>query len=245
MPSGNYIRLLMNYDSEPKKFFAIWTFDSNMLEYVLALVFTFVILIFCVSIIISVITRSFRIGVFKLHKPLTDFNDNFQPVFSASITYLFTLIAYKVVITTLLGLWKTIENHYLSLAISIITICIITILAAILTTHISLIVPIMSATGLKLKDAFLKSIQKVGESLVPISTGLWIPVMIKAILGSIIALTEIKYLLLGMDILLNTFLFSYLVVYILIVYYEIERIKREDYTPHYFEKRAKKQLSKD
>jgi tellurite resistance protein TehA-like permease len=161
------------------------------------------------------------------------------------VTYLVILILYKLVITTLLGLWKTIDDYYISLGMAVTTISIMTFISAILTAYTVLIMPIMSVTGVKLKYAFSQSIRKTSDMIIPIFLGLWIPVIAKSLIGSAIAVIGLKHLLLCMDILLNTCLFSYLVVYIMIVYYEIEQIKREDYTPHYYVKKSRKGISKD
>ncbi|MDR2266305.1 MAG: hypothetical protein LBE09_01790 [Christensenellaceae bacterium] len=229
LPSGNYTKWIVNYKTTPNNFLSIFTFDVNILHYGIASLATILLVIASASIMVSVISRSLRVGVFHCRKPFSDFNDSLLPVFAGTSTFVIMIVVYKIALTLFLTLAKAIRNYYVSLTFSMITLIIMIVIASIAFSLMSLYIPIMSIMGVRYKEAMVMSIRKTNHRIAPIAVGMWTPIIVKTVVGSLVALLKMALMSFIVDIVLNTLLFAYLVSYMMITYYDIENLNREDY----------------
>ncbi|MDR3186134.1 MAG: hypothetical protein LBU04_04935 [Christensenellaceae bacterium] len=238
-PSGKYTTWLANYNNRPNTFWDAWTFNSGGYQYWIALLLAFILIMIFVSMSVNIISRSLRIGIFKVKSLLTELNDSFFPVLHGTLTYIILLSIYKTILSLLLMFWQNISNSHVYFALSLITMIVMFVGAVACFSFTTLYIPIMAFTGVRSRIAIYSSIRKSSSSLVSLMIAVLIPILIKTLIGSLIALKHDILLTFITDGVLNALLFSYMICFIMIAYYEIEQLKRQDYPREYFFKNKK------
>ena len=97
MPQGSLINWLSDFNAATS-FREAWSYNGNINILVsgLAVPITFVLILFFLSVMTTVISRSLRVGVFKAESVFRDCNESFIPVLQGAFGYIVTALLLKV-----------------------------------------------------------------------------------------------------------------------------------------------------
>ncbi|HHX49758.1 MAG TPA: hypothetical protein GX709_05165 [Clostridiales bacterium] len=245
--SPNYVLLnwLKNYSVGNQNFWQAWNFYGQIkpIEMLIATIATFITTFFSYSIMTTVISRSMRVGMFKVNNLFYEANENFFAIFSFTIIAFIGGLIFKALSSLFFTLWQGVHSLYLSMVLSIITLILLICLLCFIFTYICLFLPYMSINGLKFKDAIAESIgrfgKKQGKSLF---ISILIPVLLGVLFGTLAGLSEYRFVGIIVDSISYAFLSVYLLTLAFVAYYKIEGLERKDYTKEYFYKNTKGKL---
>lgn len=233
-PTESVYEWIKNYSVGNTNFWQNWTLGGSRFAVWMGLLAMFMLLIFSISVMASIVSRSLRVGVFKVERLIYEFNESFFPAFFTVLLYILAYIVTKTIITLFLVLWQTLKFKALSLGLSLFTFALLLCGASLLLSYTVMFLPTMSFNGLKARDALIASVRKCGGKARKILPAIALPIAVVIVIGSLIAIFEIPLLSQIIDSVLYSLLFAYLLSLSMISYYEIEQLKREDYPREYF-----------
>ncbi len=234
MPNTIYSYKWSEYQAGNTDFLAHWNMHTH-LNYWILLLIVFILGVIAIAIVTTVVSRSLRVGTFKIKHPFKEMNENVFSSFFFMVYILFTLLCCKVLLTLLLVLAGSLTfSNIVSYIVVVISLLATAIIFHLIVSMQLLVLPTMAINGVKLKSASLSSIRKCGANLGKIFGAIAIPYIFVAVIGVLVSITKILWLHILVDTLLYSAYAVYFVVLSLIVYYEIEQIKREDYSTNHF-----------
>lgn len=238
-PTWGYARWINEYTTGNTDFWYNITLGRGGYDIPIAMIFLFFAALFFLSVQSSVISRSLRVGVFKMTGMMKEFNESFFPSLYAVCFYFLMFVLFKCILGFFLVIWQNVVSVSLSLFLSVSSQIIISALFVLGISLTILFVPIMNFSGVKPQAALLSSLQKCSRHIIRIALAGGIPFVIVILAGVLIGLLRIPLLSEILDVLMFSFLFCYYVSFSMISYYELEQIKREDYPIEYFYKGQK------
>jgi MFS family permease len=225
-----------NYSAETSSFWSSWTFGRGDYFFPIALGALLVCFLVFGSVMVTILTRSIKIGVFKVKGFFRDFNDSFFPTLNTTLLYISIFLIYKVITALLLQLWQSVLGDVAGLVLSIISMLVIFGLAMFVVTLTSLYLPVMAFTGKRSKFALTLSIHKGNKNFFSMMLAMGIPLLVVWVATSLVGLLDIRPLSFVISTVLYASLFAYLITMSVVAYVDIEGIKREDYPRGYIEK---------
>ncbi|MFI3229173.1 MAG: hypothetical protein R3Y23_03290 [Bacillota bacterium] len=233
LPNSRYISWGANYEVGNMNFISQWNMGDT-LNYWLTLIAVFVFGIITLSILATVVSRSMRVGTFRIKKITSEFNENCFSGYNFLLCLVVILLVAKVILTLLLVLSSAIPSYAISLGLSIFNLAVVNALFFLAFSFILVVLPTMAINGVKLKSAILSSIRKCGARLGGIFFALFIPYLVLVAIGTAVASLNIYWLSIGIDTALYAGYIAYFVALSMVTYYKIEQIKREDYPKYLF-----------
>lgn len=234
MPTWTMYDWLRNYSVGNTSYWASWTPGNQNFTFWIALLVMFVFMVLTTAVLSTVVSRSLRVGVFKVDGILTEFNESFFPALYAMIGYLFMFLVSKTIMALFLVLWQTLSSVVLSAALSVVTVAVVMLAANIFMSLTVVFLPLMVFNGLNPSRAFGVSLQKCGGRLWKLLPAIIIPIAVIMAIGSLIGIFQIPLLSEIVDSVMYAFIIPYFIVLTMVSYYEIEQIKREDYPREFF-----------
>lgn len=225
---------LKDYSVGNTDFWHAWNLGAAGYTFWIALAVLFVLIIVSTAMVTTVVSRSLRVGAFKVNRVFDEFNESFFPSLYTILVYLVIFLIVKTINSLFLVLWQTLSSIALSATLSMLSMVITVFGLCIFASLMLMYLPLMTFNGLRPKDAFAVSLQKCGRELWRIVPSVAIPIAAVFLIGNLIGIFEIPLLSEIADSVLYSFLIAYLVTLAMVSYYEIEQIKREDYPREYF-----------
>lgn len=234
-PTGMLTDWLSHYTLGNTNFWLLWNLGRER-GYVfwVWLAAAYLATIFCVAVLSSVVSRSLRVGRFKVNRLIDEFNDSFFASFFTATIYLVLFIMGKALVTLLMVLWQTVPSIILSAGLSVFTLCAVLFGLCVFGSFTLLFLPLMSFNGLRPRPAFGGSVQKCGRTLWRIVPAIALPLAAFAVSGGLLMLVRLPILSKLWDIAMYSLMYSYMVTLTMVSYYDIENIRREDYPREYF-----------
>jgi len=228
----NWIR---EYPNVNNSFWHIWTYGLGGFRFPISIALIVITASVFGSVMVSIISRSMKMGVFKYGRFFRDMNESFIPTLFSAITYAGIYVGYKVLVTLLLRLWLRL-SPVAGLSLSIISILIACSVSAFFISLITLLIPIQAFTGVKTKRAIGLSIHKANKSTLQFMFASAVPLIGVMIIRGLIGLLQLRVLSLILSCVSYAFLFAYAITLSMIAYTETEGIVREDYPRGYIKK---------
>jgi MFS family permease len=236
-PNWEYTTWAMNYTTGNANFWSIWNFGNNGIVFPIAGAIMVVFAVIFLSIQATVVSRSMRVGIFKVNRLIGEFNESFFPSLYAVLSYLLMYLAYKCITTLFLILFQAINVVILSFVLSVIALFAVFVFSIIGISLTTLYFPIMTITGIKPQPAIIASLHKCSKNTSAFVLAMGLPILTINIIGALIGILQIPLLSEMVDAVLYSFLFCYINALAMVSYYELEQIKREDYPREYYYKR--------
>lgn len=236
MPQGSLINWLSDFNSATS-FREAWSYNGNINILVsgLAVPITFVLILFFLSVMTTVISRSLRVGVFKAESVFRDCNESFIPVLQGAFGYIVTALLLKVLMTLLLQLISRIELAVIAAILTAIVAVITYVGFFMLLTLGILYLPFMSFNGLGTFEAFIQAAGKLsGGTYRRMAFAVIIPSLIVPAIGMAVGVANSLIASVIVESVLNAVLLTYIVTLAFVSYYEILGLTREDYPREYF-----------
>jgi hypothetical protein len=233
-PTGMLTEWLSHYTVGNTDFWFLWNYGGRGLFFWIWLAVLYFLSVFCISVLSSIVSRSLRVGKFKINSLAEEFNDSFfAGIFTASL-YMILFLVGKTLVTLLMVLWQTVRSVLFSAVLSGVTLLAVMFGMCVFGSFTLLLLPLMSFNGLRFRPAVAGSVQKCGRVLWRIVPALAVPLAVLAVSGGLLALIRISLLSKIWDIVAYSMMFPYLVTLTMVSYYDIENIPREDYPREYF-----------
>ncbi|HIU60424.1 MAG TPA: hypothetical protein IAB05_03410 [Candidatus Stercoripulliclostridium merdigallinarum] len=236
MPQGSLINWLSDFNAATS-FREAWSYNGNINILVsgLAVPITFVLILFFLSVMTTVISRSLRVGVFKAESVFRDCNESFIPVLQGAFGYIVTALLLKVLMTLLLQLISRIELAVIAAILTAIVAVITYVGFFMLLTLGILYLPFMSFNGLGTFEAFIQAAGKLsGGTYRRMAFAVIIPSLIVPAIGMAVGVAHSLIASVIVESVLNAVLLTYIVTLAFVSYYEILGLTREDYPREYF-----------
>jgi len=233
-PTGALTDWLRHYTLGNTDFWLLWNFGTKGYVFWIWLALLYFLTVFDVSVLSSVVSRSLRVGKFKIKSLVEEFNDSFFASFFTATVYLLLFLIGKTLMTLLLVLWQTVPSAPVSAILSVLMLVIVLFGLCIFGSFTLLFLPLMTFNGLRPRPSFVASVQKCGRTLWRIFPSLAIPIVVFSVSGGLIALFGIPLLSKTWDMAVYSLMFPYMVTLTMVSYYDIENIRREDYPREYF-----------
>lgn len=223
---------LVNYKTmDLSSFNAIFNVVSEFqLRHLPIYIIIFVIFLVCLTEIIGAVERDMRVGDFTLHNFFRRFNNNFIAVSFTLLYFLISILVMAIAAAAFYFLWAVIAGTTTALILSIFTMVILFCLLGVSWAFFFLLVPNMIITGQSLFACLRDSVRQ--------TRGIFIQLVIAIILPLLPAFGLIyleRALHLELAFLLDVFINAVLIVYyptlMLVVYYEVMGLAREDLNP--------------
>jgi len=244
-PNSILFNWLKNYSVGNQNFWHAWNFYGQIkpLNMLIAVFATVISTFISYSIMTTVISRSMRVGVFKVHNLLYEINENFFAIFSFTITAVIFGFLFKSSCSLFFTLWQGIASLYLSMILSVITLILLIGLLCMIFAYMCLFVPYMSINGLKSTAAMSESIGRFGKKRAKkLFFSVLLPVLSSITLGALAGFSKYRFVGIIVDSILYTFLSVYVLALSFVAYYHIEGLDRNDYTKEYYYKNTKDKL---
>lgn len=232
-----FFNWIKDYSVGNQNFWHAWNFYGQIksLHMFIASVGCIISTFFSYSVMTTIISRSMRVGIFKINNLFYEANENFFAVFSFTITAIIVGVIFKALYSLFFTLWQGINSLYVSMTLSIITLILSICFLSIIFTYVCLFIPYMSINGLKAKAALTESISKFGKTRTrKLFFSIFIPIVISLIIGSLAGFSKYRFVGIIVDSILYTFLCVYLLSISFVTYYHVEGLERNDYTQEYY-----------
>ncbi len=236
-PQHVYKTWMENFEVGNLTFISAFTFGGNANPW-FTLIFgavTFILLLFSISVMASVISRNLRVGVFSVNRLFQEFNEAFFPSFSAVLTATVLVVIAKIILSTLIVLFQTFSNVVLSALLSMFALLVIIILVCYIISLGILYLPYMTFNGLKARVALAESVNRMGARVGGrVFVSVLLIVLLNYLVGTLVSLAGSVIASIIVETLSYAFTLVYLVSLSFISYYEINELPREDYPREFF-----------
>lgn len=236
MPFGVVTKWLSAFNEAPS-FEEAWNFNGvvNELMAGVAVPVCFILALFFLSVMATIIARSLRVGVFKPESVFRDFNEGFIPVLHGVVVYFVEALLIKVLMTLLLALVSTSKSVWLAATLSVLIIIMAYIGFFMLVTLGILYLPFMSFNGLGAFAAFTQAAGKLsGGTYRRMSFAVLVPAAMVLVISLSVGAAGSAVASVIVESLLNAALITYLTALAFVSYYEILGLQREDYPRDFF-----------
>lgn len=195
---------------------------------VIGLVIVPIIIIF-ISLLCGVESKHMRWGILSFKEIPRRINNNIMPVFKLVLAFLLLMQLYAVVCTTITFMWiKIFKKYVTALTLTIITNVFLFILLLIVFATVSLMLPIMSITGLNMKKAFVESMMLVKGKFIKILFAILLPLVIPYTIMGVLSAYFNAWWLKIVNAVMYLFIYSYYITFMYVTYCDIADIDRED-----------------
>ena len=237
-PSYVYHNWLSNFTIGDRSYLSALFFHGNAspVRVLVAGAITTLLLMFCISVMSSVVSRNLRVGVFSINRRLLmEFNEAIFPTFYAVMGAVGVVVLLKIIFTALFVLFQTISNVALSAVLSLFALLLNIVLVAYVISVAILYLPYMTINGLRPSVAIAQSANRTsGRVGARVFGAVVIPILVTYLIGALVGIAKSYIASLVVESLLYAFLLVYLVTLAFISYYEINELPREDYTREYY-----------
>lgn len=236
MPQGALTRWLSDF-TQAESFEEAWSYGGNVNVLIsgLAVPATFILALFFLSVVTTVISRSLRVGVFRAENVFRDFNEGFIPVLHGVFGYVVTALLIKVLMTLLMLLASEVSSASLAAALTALTAFAAYVGFFMLVTLGILYLPFMCFNGLGAFAAFTQAAGRLsGGTYRRMSFAVILPSLLLPLIGMTVGIADSSVASLIVESLLNSAMLTYLTALAFVSYYEILGLKREDYPREYF-----------
>lgn len=195
-----------------------------------------VILLFCISVMASVVSRNLRVGVFSINRRLAlEFNEAILPTFFAVISAMGVVIVGKLLLATLIVLFQTIRNVVISAILSTFALFLNVLVVCYAISVGILYLPYMTFNGLKPTVALAQSANRMGgRTGAKMFGAVVVPILIIYVIGALVGMANSFIASLVVESVLYSFGLVYLITLAFVSYYEINELPREDYPREFF-----------
>ena len=236
LPLGSFVDFFTEYSSTG---FSDWgslylsVFDFSVYT-AIGLPVAFILFIFCLAYVATLITRHVHVGEFTLPKILYSVNENFFPAL-AFILFLTVITALSHLFFSLFAFtFMQISSRAFGLVLSIIALILLYLALICIVSPTTLWLPVMSFTGLyvgqALASAYYKSRRIAKSLIVPLFV---ISATVFAV-STVIRLTHIWYIEWIVNTLTYTTASVTYVTFAMLSYCDVESVKREDLAKKFF-----------
>ncbi len=236
-PHYVYNEWLANFTVGNRNFLDAMMFNgvANPLRVLIAGIVTFVLLLVCISIMASVISRNLRVGVFSVNRLFIEFNEAIFPTFFAVTSMMLVVILGKVLLGVLLVLFQTFGNVLLSQILSVFALTLNVALVCYAVSVGILYLPSMTINGLRPLVAFAESANKLGgRKGGAMFLSIFLPMLLNYVIGGLVSIAQNLIVSFVVESVCYTLSLVYLVTMSFISYYEINDLPREDYPREFF-----------
>lgn len=237
-PTYVYHNWLKDFSVGDKSYLSALFFNGNAspLRVVIAGVLTTIVLMFCISVMASVVSRNLRVGVFSINRRLMmEFNEAILPTFYAVLSAMGVVIVGKLLLATLIVLFQTITNVVLSAILSTFALFLNIALVCYAISVAILYLPYMTFNGLRPMVALAQSANRVGGRVgARIFGAVFFPILIIYVIGALVGMAESFIASIVVESVLYATALVYLLTLSFISYYEINELPREDYPREFF-----------
>lgn len=237
-PTYVYHNWLKDFSVGDKSYLSALFFNGNAspLRVVIAGVVTTIVLMFCISVMASVVSRNLRVGVFSINRRLMmEFNEAILPTFYAVLSAMGVVIVGKLLLATLIVLFQTITNVVLSAILSTFALFLNIALVCYAISVAILYLPYMTFNGLRPMVALAQSANRVGGRVgARIFGAVFCPILIIYVIGALVGMAESFIASIVVESVLYATALVYLLTLSFISYYEINELPREDYPREFF-----------
>lgn len=210
--------------------------NANPMRVLIAGIITTFVLMFCISVMASVVSRNLRVGVFSINRRLMmEFNEAILPTFFAVLSAMVLVVVGKLLLATLIVLFQTIKNVVLSAILSTFALFLNIALVCYAISVAILYLPYMTFNGLKPMVALAQSANRVGGRIGGrIFVAVFVPVLLVYVTGALVGMAENFIASIVVESVLYASTLVYLLTLSFISYYEINELPREDYPREFF-----------
>lgn len=237
-PTYVYHNWLKDFSVGDKSYLSALFFNGNAspLRVLIAGVVTTIILMFCISVMASVVSRNLRVGVFSINRRLMmEFNEAILPTFYAVLSAMGVVVVGKLLLATLIVLFQTITNVVLSAILSTFALFLNIALVCYAISVAILYLPYMTFNGLRPMVALAQSANRVGGRVgARIFGAVFCPILIIYVIGALVGMAESFIASIVVESVLYATALVYLLTLSFISYYEINELPREDYPREFF-----------
>ena len=237
-PTYVYHNWLKDFSVGDKSYLSALFFNGNAspLRVLIAGVITTIILMFCISVMASVVSRNLRVGVFSINRRLMmEFNEAILPTFYAVLSAMGVVIVGKLLLATLIVLFQTITNVVLSAILSTFALFLNIALVCYAISVAILYLPYMTFNGLRPMVALAQSANRVGGRVgARIFGAVFCPILVIYVIGALVGMAENFIASIVVESVLYATALVYLLTLSFISYYEINELPREDYPREFF-----------
>lgn len=236
-PHHVYNEWLSNFTVGNRNFLDAMMFNgvANPYRVLIAGVVTVVLLLVCISIMASVISRNLRVGVFSVNRLFIEFNEAIFPSFFAVTSMILVVVLGKVLLGVLLVLFQTISNILLSQILSVFALLINIALVCYAISVGMLYLPSMTINGLRPLVAFAESANKLGgKKGGTMFLSVFLPILLNYVIGGLVSIANNLIVSLVVESVCYALSLVYLITLSFISYYEINELPREDYPREFF-----------
>lgn len=237
-PTYVYHNWLKDFSVGDKSYLSALFFNGNAspLRVVIAGVVTTIVLMFCISVMASVVSRNLRVGVFSINRRLMmEFNEAILPTFYAVLSAMGVVIVGKLLLATLIVLFQTITNVVLSAILSTFALFLNIALVCYAISVAILYLPYMTFNGLRPMVALAQSANRVGGRVgARIFGAVFCPILVIYVIGALVGMAESFIASIVVESVLYATALVYLLTLSFISYYEINELPREDYPREFF-----------
>ncbi|MBO5773917.1 MAG: hypothetical protein J6R44_03705 [Clostridia bacterium] len=200
------------------------------------------VLMFCISVMASIVSRTLRVGVFSINRRLIhEFNEAIIPYFYAVAMAMLVVIVGKLLLATLIVLFQTIPNVTLSAILSTIALFLNIVLMCYAISVAILYLPYMTFNGLRPFVALAQSANRVGGRVgARIFGAVVVPVLLVYVAGALVGMARSFIASTIVESVLYALTLVYLLTLTFVSYYEINELPREDYPREYFYTKIKR-----
>lgn len=237
-PTYVYHNWLKDFSVGDKSYLSALFFNGNAspIRVVIAGVVTTIVLMFCISVMASVVSRNLRVGVFSINRRLMmEFNEAILPTFYAVLSAMGVVVVGKLLLATLIVLFQTITNVVLSAILSTFALFLNIALVCYAISVAILYLPYMTFNGLRPMVALAQSANRVGGRVgARIFGAVFCPILIIYVIGALVGMAESFIASIVVESVLYATALVYLLTLSFISYYEINELPREDYPREFF-----------
>ena len=237
-PTYVYHNWLKDFSVGDKSYLSALFFNGNAspLRVLIAGVVTTIVLMFCISVMASVVSRNLRVGVFSINRRLMmEFNEAILPTFYAVLSAMVVVIVGKLLLATLIVLFQTITNVVLSAILSTFALFLNIALVCYAISVAILYLPYMTFNGLRPMVALAQSANRVGGRVgARIFGAVFCPILVIYVIGALVGMAENFIASIVVESVLYATALVYLLTLSFISYYEINELPREDYPREFF-----------
>jgi len=237
-PTYVYHNWLADFTVGDKSFLSALFFNghANPLRVLIAGVIVVFVLMFCISVMASIVSRNLRVGVFSINRRLMmEFNEAIIPSFYAVLMAMLTVIVGKLILATLIVLFQTINNVVLSAILSTLALFLNIVLVCYAISVAILYLPYMTFNGLRPFVALAQSANRVGGRVGARMFGaVVVPIVLVYVIGALVGMAKSFIASIIVESVLYAATLVYLLTLSFVSYYEINELPREDYPREYF-----------
>ena len=243
-PTYVYHNWLKDFTVGDKNYLSALFFNGHAspMRVLIAGIITTILLMFCLSIMASVVSRNLRVGVFSINRRLImEFNEAILPTFYAVLSAMGVVVIGKLLLATLIVLFQTISSVVLSAILSTFALFFNIALVCYAISVAILYLPYMTFNGLRPRVALAQSANRMGGRVgARIFGAVLIPVLFIYVIGALVGMAENFIASIVVESVLYACVLVYLVTLAFISYYEINELPREDYPREFFYTKIKR-----